>query len=405
MKLSLFIAGRYLFARKSHNVINVISAISITGMAIGTAALILILSVYNGFDGIIKKSISDLCPDLKIVPSAGKRFVPDRDERTFIEHLPEVKGVSPSIEENVFLSYGERQAVARAIGVDSLFMKQSALANHLIEGDWRLGLGDLDECILGSGLAWETGARPQFNLPLKIYYPKHGAAVSAINPMGSVKSIELWQSGTVAVDGQDDKTLLLLDIDVLAGLMGCEGEISAWSVTLNDSRTIRKTARRIERELGPDFRVLDRYMQNPDIYRMMRYEKLAIYGILIFVIIIIAFNIFGSLSMLIIEKKEDIATLRAMGADDSLIGRIFVLEGWLQSLTGLAAGLLAGLTLCILQQKFGLVKMPGSYLIDAYPVIIKFSDILWTALGVSATGYVIAAIARRHTSDPRQGAR
>lgn len=405
MKLSLFIAGRYLFARKSHNVINVISAVSISGMAIGTAALILILSVYNGFDSIIKDSISDLCPDLKIVPSAGKRFTPDQSTLNYIRQLPGVDNVSPSIEENVFLSYADRQAVAKASGVDSLFMRQSALRKHLSEGNWRLGLGDFDECILGSGLAWELGARPQFNVPVKIYYPKHGAAISVLNPKASLKSIELWQAGSVAVDGQDDRTLLLLDIDVLSNLLGYGDDISAWNLDLKDDRAIKKTARQIEQKLGPEFLVLDRYMQNPDIYRMMRYEKLAIFGILIFVIIIIAFNIFGSLSMLIIEKKEDIATLRALGADDSLIGRIFVLEGWLQSLTGLAAGLLAGLLICILQQKFGLVKMPGSYLIDAYPVIIKFSDILWTVLGVSATGYAIAAIARRHTSDPRQEVR
>jgi len=402
VKLSLFIAGRYLFARKSHNVINVISAISATGMAIGTAALILILSVYNGFDGIIKNNISDLCPDLKIVPAQGKHFVADDAMLDSLKALAEVAQISPVIEENVFVSYADRQAVAKAMGVDPFFTQNSPLASHLCEGNFRLGFGSLEECILGSTLAWQLGARPQFNIPVKIYYPKRGEKISTFNPLSSVSSVELWQAGSVALDGEADKTLLIMPLESLRALVEYGDEVSALNVSLAKPALKRAATKKISRMLGPQFQVLDRVMQNPDLYRMMRYEKMAIFAILIFVIIIVAFNIFGSLSMLIIEKKDDIATLRALGADDSLIKRIFVLEGWLLSLTGLIAGLIVGVGLALLQQHFGLIKLPGNYLIDAYPVIITVSDVLLTAAGVALTGYIVSATARIRTSDPRR---
>jgi len=371
-------------------------------MAIGTAALILILSIYNGFDGIIRNNITDLCPDIKIVPSQGKHFVPDKALTAWLDSIPGVAAVSPVVEENVFVSYADRQAVAKAVGVDSLFTQTSPLSSHLCEGYFRLGFGSLEECILGSSLAWELGARPQFNIPVKIYYPKRGEKISTFNPMSSVSSVELWQAGSIALDGEADKTLLIMPIERLRGLVGYGTEVSALNVRLDDPAGTRSIMKAVSRRLGPQFRVLDRVMQNPDMYRMMRYEKMAIFAILIFVIIIVAFNIFGSLSMLIIEKKDDIATLRALGADDALIKRIFVLEGWLLSLTGLAAGLFAGIGLALLQQHFGLIKLPGNYLIDAYPVIIKVSDILLTAAGVALTGYIVSATARIRTSDPRR---
>lgn len=393
MNFPLFVAGRYLFARKSHNVINVISAISAAGMAIGTAALILILSVYNGFDKIVSENLSDLEPDILIVPAQGKSFAPEGEDFDWVRSLEAVEDVQEVIQENVFLSYGEHQGTALAKGVDTSYARVSGLSNHMIEGQWRLKFGDLDECCFGSTLSYSLGTHPGFSEPVTVYFPDRKENISLMNPMESVHQADVFHSGTVSVSSDVDASLLILPIDLMRSLVQYDNEVSA--LEIRTSGRPDKLLKEIQTRLGEDYRVLDRYHQNPDLYKVMRYEKVAIFFILIFVIIIVAFNIFGSLSMLMIEKKDDIETLKALGASDSLVRKIFVLEGWLISLLGLAAGLVLGIGLALLQQHFGLVKMPGNYLIDAYPVVLKSVDVVFTAIGVAAVGYLIARIPKK----------
>ncbi len=395
MKLAPFIAKRYLFAKKSHNVINIISAISAIGMAIGTAALIIILSVYNGFDSLIRSMMSNVEPDLMITPVSGKVFVPEGEVYDWIYEQEAVKNMCCVLQEQVFISYDGKQGLARAKGVDWIYEEESSLRDHLTEGEFTLHRGDIPLASVGSGLAYEMGISPRFLAGIELYFPTRTGRISLANPAASLEYIKVWPSSIFSVNNDVDADLMILPIESMRELLEYEDEVSAVEIRFKDSAD-RKEIRRVQKEisemLGPDFNVRDRFQQNESLYKMMKYEKIAIYMILIFIIIIIAFNIFGSLSMLIIEKKDDIGTLRSLGAPDSLIKRIFVLEGWMISLTGLAGGLVIGTAFSLLQQNFGFIKMPGHFVVQAYPIILSWSDILLTAAGVATIGYLIALL-------------
>ena len=395
MRLAPFIAGRYLIAKKSHNVINIISAISAIGMAIGTAALIIILSVYNGFDSLIRSMMSNVEPDLLITPATGKVFIPDDEAFDWIYDQPSVKNMCCVLEEDVFISYDGKQGLAKAKGVDWIYEEESPLKDHIRDGEFRLHRGDIPMASIGASLAYEMGINPRFLSPVEIYFPSRTRRISIANPMSSIEFIKVWPSSTFSINTEVDQELMILPIEKMRELLEYDEEVSAVELRLmegTDRKELKRLQEEIGRLLGPAFKVKDRFQQNESLYKMMKYEKAAIYMILIFVIIIIAFNIFGSLSMLIIEKKSDIETLRSMGAQDSLIRRIFVLEGWMISLTGLAAGLVVGIGFALLQQHFGFIKMPGHFVVQAYPIILSLSDILLTAAGVAIVGWLIALL-------------
>ncbi|MBE6231106.1 MAG: FtsX-like permease family protein [Bacteroidales bacterium] len=395
MKLAPFIAGRYLIARKSHNVINIISAISAIGMAIGTAALIIILSVYNGFDSLIRSMMSNVEPDLMIKPATGKVFIPEGKAYDWIYDQTSVKNMSCVLQENVFISYEGKQGIANAKGVDWIYEDESPLRDHITNGEFFLHRGDVPLTAVGAGLAYEMGINPRFLSPVEIYFPSRTRRISLSNPASSIESIKVWPSCTFAINSDIDSELIILPIEKMRELLEYEQEVSAVEIRLVEDTPhseLERLQKEISSRLGEDFKVLDRFQQNESLYKMMKYEKAAIYMILIFVIIIIAFNIFGSLSMLMIEKQDDIRTLSCLGAQDSLIRRIFILEGWFTSLSGLAAGLVAGIVFALLQQHFGFIKMPGHFTVQAYPVILSLSDIIMTAAGVALTGYIIALL-------------
>ena len=395
MRLAGFIAKRYLFAKKSHNVINIISAISAIGMAIGTAALIIILSVYNGFDSLIRSMMSNVEPDLLITPATGKTFVPDDNTYDWIYDQPSVKNMCCILEEQVFINYDGKQSLAKAKGVDWVYEEESPLRDHIRDGKFQLHRGDVPLAVVGASLAYEMGINPRFLAPIDIYFPTRTGKISLANPAASIESVRVFPSGIFSVNNDVDAELIIVPIEKMRELLEYDDEISAVELRLMEG-TPKEELKRLQKEigtrLGPDFKVKDRFQQNESLYKMMKYEKAAIFMILIFVIIIIAFNIFGSLSMLIIEKKEDIQTLRSLGAQESLIRRIFVLEGWLISLTGLAGGLVAGVGFSALQQAFGFIKMPGHFVVQAYPIILSWSDILLTIGGVATIGYLIALL-------------
>ena len=395
MNLAQFIAGRYLFAKKSHNVINIISAISAIGMAVGTAALIIILSVYNGFDSLIRSMMSNVEPDLLITPATGKTFIPDDSTFDWIYDQPSVKNMCCVLEEQVFISYDGKQSLARAKGVDWVYEEESPLKDHMSDGEFKLHRGDVPLAAVGAGLAYELGISPRFLAPIEIYFPTRTGRISLANPAASIESVRVYPSGLFSVNSDVDAELLIVPIEKMQELLEYEYEVSAVELRLTEDSPkdeLKRLQKEIGTRLGPGFRVKDRFQQNESLYKMMKYEKAAIFMILIFVIIIIAFNIFGSLTMLIIEKEEDIRTLRSMGAQESLIRKIFVLEGWFISLAGLAGGLVIGVGFAALQQAFGIIKMPGHFVVQAYPIILSWSDILLTAVGVAVIGYLIALL-------------
>lgn len=372
MKLPLYIAKRYLFAKKSHNVINIISAISATGMAIGTAALIIILSVYNGFDNIIRQNLSESDPDYLILPSEGKTF---NGSDLPISALAETFSISGIIEENVFITYGGNQGFAKARGVES-------------SDSTSLWLGDIARARFGPGIASELGINPRFVESAFLYFPDRNAKFSPVNPEAALNNVRVKPVDIFTSTTEFDNDLVIVPIELIRTLLGY-GEDEFTAVELRG-----RTGAALD--LGNDFVILDRYHQHPEIYKMMKYEKAAIYLILIFIVIIISLNIFGSLSMLIIEKQGDIDTLHALGADDKLIRKIFALEGWLISLLGMVSGLVVGILTVVIQSRFGIVKLPGNYLVDAYPVALQWTDVLLTAAAVTAIGFIISLSAGRN---------
>lgn len=395
MQLPFFIARRYLFARKSHNVINIISAISGIAMAVGTAALIIILSIYNGFDALVKTMLTSVEPDLAVVPVTGKFFVPGGEAYDWLYDQGEVKNICTVLQDNVLVEYDGRQNTALVKGVDTIYEEESPIAEYVTGGKFFLKTGERRYAAVGERFAGEMGIHHSFVNGMKLYYPDRFARFSALNPMSAVNTAKVWPSCEFAVSSDIDSKLIIVARDVMEELLGAEGEVSSVEVRFIDGTPAikqLKIKKELASRLGPEFKVLDRSEQNPEVYGMLRYEKLAVYLIMIFIVLILGFSIFGSLRMLIIEKDEDIATLRAMGATPSTVRRVFTLEGWLITLTGMLTGLVLGVALCLLQQHFGLIRMPGSYIVDAYPVVLDWRDILISALSISALGYLIALI-------------
>ena len=400
MQLPGFIARRYLFAKKSHNVINIISIISAAGIAIGTAALVIILSIYNGFESIVRDLNDSYTADVLVTPATGKVFSYD-GRFAFLADDPRVKAACGILEENVFVQYGERNKVVTARGVDSLYEQITLLRDHLTEGTFDLSYGDLNQVVLGRTVALELGVRTAFLQPLTVWFPSRTRQVDLLNPLASLRQEKLHPAGIVALEQGFDQKYLFMPLPALRELLEYDDAVSGVELYLAPEALNRKgLATRsflaeLQAALGDDFVVRDRQQQNTMLYKLLKYEKIAIYLILLFIMLIISFNIYGSLSMLIIEKRDDIATLQAMGADGKLVQQIFVREGWLISLLGIAAGVAVGLLVCWLQQRFGLVKMPGNFVVDAYPVNVQAGDIALIVLGVALIGWLISLLTRR----------
>lgn len=404
MKLPLFIAIRYLFARKSHNVINVISAISAAGMAIGTAALILILSIYNGLDSVVRSGMGRMEPDLLIEPSVGKTMPFSDSLLARLSAFDGVASVEPVLDETVFADYEGVQSVARIKGVYERYFKSVYMEDCIVEGTLALRKGSLDLTVLGRGIASSLGASPRFLSGIDLFFPRTDREISLTDPLSSLNTARLFPSAVVSVNNVFDPQYIMMSFDAASRLLGMSGdECSALELRLDTASTgpygsrgykkaISQIGVQVSGILGDGFDVKTREQQNETLYRMLRAEKVMIFVILSFVIIVIAFNIFGSLSMLIMEKSDDIGTFTALGAREKTVKRIFVFEGWLISLLGLAAGLVIGCALALLQQHFGLIKMPGNYIVTAYPAILEVSDIVVSAVCIGLVGYAVALL-------------
>lgn len=394
MSLPFKIAFRYLFARKSYNVINLISGIGVAGMAIGTAALVIILSVFNGFNKIVSESLSDVSPDIVIRPASGKVFTPDSALFAPVLENDFVLTLSSTLEEQAFISYEGRQSLAILKGLDLVAEEESAYKDHLVNGAWEFRKEALPCAIAGAGIATSLGLSPKFVTPMEVFYPSRTQAPSLSNPSATLRKQKLLTGGIFSVNAEADAKVVLVPIEVLRDLLEYPTEVSALEIWTAPGQT-EEVEKWLSSYLGDNFKVLNRYRQNQSVFRMMRYEKLAIYLILIFIVIIIAFNIYSSLKMLVIEKQDDTQTLRNLGAREGMLRKVFLLEGWLVSLLGLAIGLVLGVLVVWLQARFGLVPMPGNFLVKAYPVVLKATDILWIALGVAGAGYIMALIPSR----------
>ena len=339
--------------------------------------------------------MSSVEPDLMITPSAGKTFVPDNEVYEWIAEQESVLNMCCTLEEDVFVNYADKQALAKAKGVDWVYEEETPLRNQMVKGVFSLHKRDVPYACVGAELASRLGIEPRFLTGLEIYFPSRTRRLSTSNPAASLEYIKVWPSGVFQAGSEIDKELIILQIEKMRELLEYDDEVSAVEIRFKEGTTEKELKRiqsEIESRLGPEYKVKDRFQQNESLYRMMKYEKIAIYMILIFVIIIIAFNIFGSLSMLIIEKQTDIKTLRHLGTPEQTIRKIFILEGWLISLIGLGIGLVIGIGFAFLQQSFGFIKMPGHFIVQAYPIVISWIDVLLVTGGVAAIGYLIALL-------------
>ena len=397
MRTPLHIALRYLFAKKSHNVINIISIISAAGIAIGSMALILILSVYNGFDNSIRQIYESYKADFVITPTTGKllTFTPDN-----ITQITDIKGIvsyEPVLEEHVFIKYGNREAIATIRGVEESYLNQNHISGNLVEGDAKIRHGEIRHAIVGQQLARTLGLRVRFITPLELYFPDKEAEISITNPMESLNSQTHYPSAIVKTDGEENQELLYAGIDAVRELTGSTPQ-EYTSIEIYPEGVSSKQASSIQKKLQEVFplcSVKNKEEQNSTLYRMMKAEKFAVYLILFFVIAIISVNIFSSLSMLITDKKEDIETFLSLGAPQELVQRIFHLHGALISLLGCIIGIVVGTLLALVQQYTGIISIPGNYLISAYPVDIQVLDIIITFVGVSGTGFIISRLPLR----------
>lgn len=399
MNLPFFIAKRYLFSKKSKNIINIISIISIIGVATGTLGLVVSLSVFNGFDGVIRSLFSSFDPDLKITAASGKSFSSTDNRIAAIRKMEEVAWFSEIIEENALLRYGDRQYIAKVKGIDSTFREMSGIASRIINGEFLMEKDGNSFTVLGQGVAYFLSLRLNFIRPLHIYVPKKGKRIStAIGQNFNHKAI--YPSGIFSIQQELDDHYILVPITLAREIFEMDDRISAIELKLQKEYLAGSVKKQIRELLGPDYVVNDRYEQHADMFKIMQSEKFSIFLILSFILIIASFNIIGSLTMLILEKKNDINVLKSMGADDRTIKRVFLFEGWSISILGAFFGLSLGGFLCWLQMRFGFVKLGGggSFIIDAYPVEVYALDLLVIFTTVTLIGFCAAWLPVRQIS-------
>ncbi|MBV3866837.1 FtsX-like permease family protein [Phocaeicola coprocola] len=393
MNFPFYIARRYLFSKKSHNAINVISAISVCGVALATLALVCTLSVFNGFQDLVTTFFTAFDPQLKITAVRGKVF-DGQDKRVLqLKKMPDVEVYSESLEDNVMVQYQGRQAMAVVKGVEDNFDQLTPIDSILFgRGDLLLHDEVVDYAISGIQLLSTLGSGIRFLDPLEIYAPRRGAKVNMANPSTAFVTGNLFSSGLVFAVNQEkyDASYILTSIDFARRLFQYTTEVSAINLKLKAGADTDAVKKHIQDLLGDDFLVQDRYEQQADTYRIMEIEKLISYLFLTFILMIACFNVIGSLSMLIIDKRDDVVTLRNLGASDRQIVRIFLFEGRMISFFGAFAGVVLGLLLCWLQQEYGLIALgsSGSFVVDAYPVSVHASDVLLIFITVLLIGFL-----------------
>ena len=392
MNLSFYIARRYLLGKKSQNAINIISGISVVGVTVGTMALVIVLSVFNGFDQVVKSLFSTFDPDIRISAVEGKTFVPDPMAIQKIRSLQGVQALSEVLEENVLLLYGERQHIATIKGVDDSFQEVTGLDSMIYDGSMKLKDENRSYAVVGQGVAYSLGIGLNFINPMFVYSIDRKSRFNIAQPEESIRRDFIFPSGIFAIEQDFDSRYVITPIEFARELLQYDDEVSSLEVKLDPESAANDVQAEIAAILGKGFHVRNREQQNALFYRVMKSEKWAIFLILTFILIIASFNIIGSLSMLIIDKKKDIETLRNMGAGKRLIERIFLVEGWLISVTGSILGLVLGTGISWLQQRFGLIRLKGSgsFVIDAYPVKIESVDILLIWLTVLIIGWIAA---------------
>jgi len=394
MNFPFYIARRYLFSKKSTHAINVISGISMVGVAVATMALVVTLSVFNGFHDLVASFFTQMDPQLKVMPVEGKTALAADPILTKIRKLPEVEVATECLEEQALAVYRDRQMMVKVKGVDDNF-DQLTHIREILEGDgtFELHAADMSYGIPGLGVAYQLGMGYTYEQPLKIFAPRREGQLNMANPTEGFVVDELFSPGVVFCmkQGKYDKNYVLTSIAFTRHLFDLEGRLSSLELRLKPGSDFDRVKAQMEELAAGQFKVLDRYEQQDDTFRIMNVEKLIAYVFLTFILIIACFNIIGSLSMLIIDKKDDVVTLRNLGATERQITRIFLFEGRMISAIGAVVGILIGLLLCWMQQQYGIIKLgssEGSFVVDAYPVSVHPWDIVLVFVTVVVVGFL-----------------
>lgn len=394
MNFPFFVARRYLFSKKKTHAINVISLISVIGVAVATMALVIVLSVFNGFHDLVASFFTNFDPQLKVVPVEGKTVPADDPILTKISHFPEVDVATGTVEDMALAIYNGKQAMVTIKGVDDNFPQLTHITEILYgDGQFQLHTANLQYGTPGIRLAQTLGLGANWKGYLKIYAPQREGQLDMTDPQSGFVVDSLISPGVVfsVNQGKYDKSYIVTSLGFAQNLFNQQGMVSALELRLKPDSNFESVKARMQQVAGKKYQVLDRFEQQRDTFKIMKVEKLMAYIFLTFILIVACFNIIGSLSMLIIDKKDDVVTLRNLGASDKQIRRIFLFEGRLISFFGAILGILLGLLLCWLQQQYGFVKMgssDGTFVVNAYPVSVHYSDVLLIFLTVIATGWL-----------------
>lgn len=378
VKTALHIAWRYLFAKKQFNAIHIITTISSIAVGVVTAAMICVMSVMNGFGTMVEQMFSQFDPDIRITAQNGKSFHLSQETKNQLLALPEVNLLSESIEETALIYFEDKQTPVQLMGVDSVFDSLTGIDQIITDGHFEVYDGGFDRAVLGQLLAWKIGIGARFVHGIQVYAPKRNSKVNMLRPDANFNTETCFIAGIFAVNQQKyDENTMIVDIDFTRRLLEYDStEMTALMVSTQGN--IKQAKRAIAQVMGEGYNIHDRYEQQKDFFRILRVEKLLTSLLLAFILLIATFNGIGALSMLIIDKKNDIRILSHLGASEQLIRRIFLFEGWLVNAIGAIGGVVVGLTICLLQEHFGLLKLGNGveYVISAYPVAVQGIDIL-----------------------------
>lgn len=384
MKLALKIAFRYLFSKKSTNAINIISIVSMVGMGLGTFAMIILLSVFNGFETLVLDLQNSFYSDIEIQISKGKTFKPHKELLSKISSTSSIEDYSFILEENAYLKYKKKERIATVKGVDQNFYNVSRIEKSIAAGNSKLIENGINYAILGSGIDYYLGTDIKRPIdPIRISIPKK-KKTTAIVASQLLNTGSVMPGGVFLIQSEFDNKYMIIPLELMRKITKTKEEISSIEIRISETATLAKVKKQLLEKLGKDYTITTRNEQDKALYKAMKAEKWAVFAILGLIMFIISFNIVGSLSMISIEKKQDISILRAMGLKRKTIKFIFILQGVLGSIIGATIGLLLGLTILFAQKIFGFISLPsdGAFVIDSYPVYIEINDILLSFLMV-----------------------
>jgi lipoprotein-releasing system permease protein len=396
---ALYIAGRYIRSKKSQNAINVMSIIATAGVFVGAAALVIVLSVFNGFESLVTNLYNSFDADYVISPTTGKTFTPDCLQLQQLSQMPEVSIVSQVLEENVLLKNGDKQYFATIKGVSPQLEKMERLQHLIVDGQLKLESGGLPYACLGQGVAIGLSLSSSNSLyPLTVYIPNRLSLPDLINSANAFKILNINVSSVFSVQQDVDSKYVLVPISFARELLSYEKEVSAIEIYLQPNVSNSNFQKTLQNKFGQKFQIKNKEQQHELLYKIMKSEKWAVFFILVFILIVASFNVIGSLTMLIIDKKKDIAILKSMGASMQSIKNIFLLQGMLISAYGAIGGIITGLIICFIQEKFGVIGLGtgGSFVIDAYPVKIIWLDMVYVLITVLIIGLLASLIASRN---------